>query len=151
MHLPDDASHPTACARSHCSCAVHEAPTCPATGAMHVDCPAGHTVPVLQAPSTHMAPAAVGAAHAPHAALGAMAQNVVLHWLSSPHALPLARLPGAVAHAAPKSLERKAGHARALIACAQADVFAGVALVPAVPKTGTHASAARCSHVDASP
>jgi hypothetical protein len=150
-HLPEEVLHPTACARSHCSWAVHESLTFPAMGVMHVDCPAGHTVPALHEFRTHVAPAEVGGWQTPHAASGARAQNVVAHCASSAHAPLAATVPGAVLQDAPRSPARNAGHPRPAMAAWHVAVFAGVALVPGAPKAGKQANVVRSRQTTTSP
>src|SRR5258707_680606 len=125
-HFPDELLQPTACARSHCSCAVHASLTLPGTGVMHVDCPAGHAMPALHELRTHGDPGNVAGWHTPQAASGARAQNVVAHCASSAHAPFTATVPGSVLQAAPNSPARKAGHASAAMALSHAAVFDGV-------------------------
>src|SRR5689334_19637278 len=86
MHLLEVVLQPTACPRSHCSCAVQASSTLPWTGAMHFDCPAGQTCPALHELLTQAPPTVVGGWHTPHAVSGARAQNALAHCASSPHA-----------------------------------------------------------------
>jgi len=118
---------------------------------MHVDCPAGQTVPALHEPRTQGCPAWVGVWQTPHVASGARAQNVVAHCASSPHGPPAGTMPGSVLQPGPSSPLRKAGQASAAIDCSHAIVLAGVALVPVAPKLGRQLSITRALHVGASP
>src|SRR5438128_12612799 len=108
-HLRDVVLQPTACARSHCSCAVQASSTLPATGVMHVDCPAGHTMPALHELRTQGPPGVVWGWQLPHEASGARAQNVEAHCASSAHAPFSATVPGSVLHGAPRSPTRTDG------------------------------------------
>jgi hypothetical protein len=118
---------------------------------MHMDCPAGQTVPVLHELRTHADPGAVGGWQTPQAASGARAQNVVAHCASSAHAPLTATAPGSVLHAAPKSPARKAGHASAATDLSHAASFVGVALVPGAAKPGRQPSVVRSLQVATSP
>jgi hypothetical protein len=151
MHFWLEVLHPTACARSHCSCAVHASPTFPATGVTQVDWPEGHTVPALHAPFTHGSPAFVSVAHLPQADVGARAQNVDAHCASSPQAAPSATPPAVGKHAAPGCPVSSAVHDSPGTDWAHAAVFAGVADVLGAAKVGTQPRAPRALHVATSP
>jgi hypothetical protein len=83
----------------------------------------------------------------PHTAVVERAQNVDTHCASSPHGPPLATVPAPMAHAGPRSPPRNVVQARVEIDCAQADVRAGVALVPGAPKLGVQFKIQRALHV----
>jgi hypothetical protein len=83
----------------------------------------------------------------PQIAFVDFAQKVLAHWASSPHAVPLATVPAPMAHADPRSPPRNVAQVRAGIDCAQADVRAGVALVPGAPKVGAQFKIQRALHV----
>jgi hypothetical protein len=151
MHRPETVLHPTMWPRSHCSSAVQAAPTCPGTGVMHVDCPAGQTVPALHEPRTHGSPAAVGAAQIPQIASPARAQKVLAHCASSPQAAPTASAPGTARHTAPKSPRETVLHESAAIDCAQAVVEATVVLLEGAPTVGRQPCAIRRLQVAMSP
>jgi|SRR5579859_1337507 len=151
MHLFVVVLQPTACARSHCSCAVHMSSTLPWVGAMHFDWPAGQTCPALHELRTQAPPTVVGGWHTPHAASGARAQKVLAHWASSAHAPSTATVPGSVLQDAPKSPFRNASQPSEASDCPHAAVFVGVALVPGAVKAGTQLNTMRFSQVASSP
>jgi hypothetical protein len=118
---------------------------------MHVDCPAGQTVPALHEPRTHGSPAAVGAAQIPQIASPARAQKVLAHCESSPQAAPRVRAPGTARHAAPKSPRETVLHESAAIDCAQAVVDIAVALLEGAPIVDRQPCATRFLQVATSP
>ena len=105
----------------------------------------------LHEPCTQGSPAMVTGWQVPHTASAARAQNVDMHCASSPHGPPCATVPGATAHAVPRSPDKNVVQASAPIDCAQAVVRAGTALVPGTPKLGVQFKIQRCLHTAASP
>jgi hypothetical protein len=119
-----------------------------ATGTWHCIVAATHTICVPQPCAAHDVPGAGCAAHAPHSASGATAQNELWHCAANSHAAPIAPGPVFGSHAAGGFTgDRNAGQASAAMALAQVSVAPGLLPVLGAASASMHDSFSRASHV----